>query len=228
MRSRFRRSARRTDRQRIVWQAASLLLAYPDSGHSERLDLVDQLCAHLPPEQAEPLSTATAALRALPKTLAAQRYVDTFDLRRHSTLLLTYWTDGDTRNRGMAMLAFNDAYRAAGVNPPAGEVPDHLTVVLEFAATVDPVAGAALLVAHRRAIEAIRLALTQDGSPYAAVLTAVAGTLPAATDQDLGLARRLVAAGPPAESVGLAPFTLTVPPRRTTPEPAPAVAKGHR
>ncbi|MGW6426887.1 nitrate reductase molybdenum cofactor assembly chaperone [Nocardia sp. NPDC055053] len=219
-----RRSARRTERHRIVWQAASLLLAYPDAGHRARLDLVDQLCAHLPPEQAAPLRTA--ALRAMPETVAAQCYVDTFDLRRHSTLLLTYWTDGDTRNRGMAMLAFSDTYRAAGVRPPVGEVPDHLAVVLEFAATVDPVAGAALLTAHRRAIDAIGLALTQDESPYAPVLAAIAATLPAATDHDLGLARRLVEAGPPAESVGLAPFTLTVPPRRTASDLAPA--KGHR
>ncbi|MGS2807153.1 nitrate reductase molybdenum cofactor assembly chaperone [Nocardia sp. MW-W600-9] len=223
-----RRSARRAERHRVIWQAASLLLAYPDAGHRARLDLVDELCAHLPADQATPLRTASARLRALPETLAAQDYVDTFDLRRHSTLLLTYWTDGDTRNRGMAMLAFADAYRAAGVRPPTGEVPDHLTVLLEFAATVDPVAGAALLTAHRRAIDAIGLALAGEDSPYAPVLGAVAGTLPAATAQDLGRARRLVEAGPPAESVGLTPFTLTVPPRRAASEQAPAVAKGHR
>lgn len=225
MRSPFGRSARRFDRHRIVWQAASLLLAYPDHDVRARLDLVDQLCAHLPSEQAAPLRTVSAMLRCTPETVAAQAYVDTFDMRRQSTLLLTYWTDGDTRNRGMAMLAFNDAYRAAGMRPPVGEVPDHLTVVLEFAATVDPVTGAALLAAHRRAIDAIRLALTDDGSPYAPVLAAVADTLPAASELELGRARRLVQAGPPAESVGLAPFTLTVPPRRTA---APAVAKGPR
>lgn len=222
----FGRSARRTARHRVVWQAASLLLTYPDAGHRARLDLVDELCGHLPAEDAAPLRTAAASLRALPDIVAAQGYVDTFDLRRRSTLLLTYWTDGDTRNRGMAMLAFNDAYRAAGVHPPAGEVPDHLTVLLEFAATVDPIAGAALLTAHRGAIDAIGLALAGEDSPYAPVLAAVAGTLPAATEQDLGRARRLVEAGPPAESVGLAPFTLTVPPRRAEADRAPAVAKG--
>ncbi len=201
MKALFGRSVRRTARHRVVWQAASLLLTYPDGGHRARLELVDELCAHLPVEQAAPLRTAAASLRALPEMVAAQTYVDTFDLRRHSTLLLTYWTDGDTRNRGMAMLAFTDAYRAAGVHPPAGEVPDHLTVLLEFAATVDPVAGAALLTAHRGAIDAIGLALTGDDSPYAPVLAAIAGTLPAATEQDLGRARRLVAAGTPAEKI---------------------------
>ncbi|MFF2085172.1 nitrate reductase molybdenum cofactor assembly chaperone [Nocardia sp. NPDC058176] len=219
----FTRTARRTAEHRVVWQAASLLLAYPDAGLNARLDLVDELCAHLPPEQAAPLLDTAAALRGLSERVAAQQYVDTFDLRRRATLLLTYWSDGDTRNRGLAMLAFTEAYRAAGVGPPVGEVPDHLPVVLEFAATVDPVSGAALLAAHRRAIHAIGLALLDEQSRYAPVLSAIGATLPPATEQDLGWARRLVEAGPPTESVGLALFTLTVPPRRE-----PAVAKGPR
>lgn len=222
------RAARRAAEQRLVWQAASLLLSYPDAGQGDRLDLVAQLCAHLLPAQAGPLSDAAEALRGLPERAAAQQYVDTFDLRRRATLLLTYWTDGDTRNRGMAMLAFTEAYRAAGVEAPSTEVPDHLPVVLEFAATVDPVAGTALLTAYRRAIQAISLALADEKSLYAPVLAAVTATLPPATAQDLGWARRLVDAGPPAEAVGLAPFTLTVPPRRSAHDRGPAVAKGLR
>lgn len=211
------RRARRTAEHRLVWQAASLLLSYPDAG---RLDLVARLCAHLPPDRAAPLLDTAAALGRLSERVAAQQYVDTFDLRRRATLLLTYWSDGDTRNRGLAMLAFTETYRAAGVRPPADEVPDHLPVVLEFAATVDPVAGAALLAANHRAVRAIELALRDEHSLYAPVLAAVCATLPPATDQDLGWARRLVEGGPPAESVGLAPFTLTVPPRRErTPVP---------
>lgn len=221
------RAARRTAEHRLTWQAASLLLAYPDDGQAARLDLVTQLCAHLPADRARPLLAVAAELRGMSEVVAARDYVDTFDLRRRATLLLTYWTDGDTRNRGMAMLAFTEAYRAAGVTPPDNEVPDHLPVVLEFAATVDPVAGAALLAAYRRAVHAIGLALADEGSRYAPVLAAVVATLPPATDEDLGWARRLVDAGPPAEAVGLAPFTLTVPPRRTT-DREPAVAKGFR
>ncbi|MFE3544176.1 nitrate reductase molybdenum cofactor assembly chaperone [Nocardia sp. NPDC059177] len=220
------RTARRTAEHRLVWQAASLLLAYPDDEQSARLDLVTQLCAHLPPERARPLLSVADALRAIAENVAAQQYVETFDLRRRATLLLTYWTDGDTRNRGMSMLAFTEAYRGAGVTPPDNEVPDHLPVVLEFAATVDPVAGAALLTAYRRAIHAIGLALADEDSLYTPALAAVTATLPPATEQDLGWARRLVDAGPAAEAVGLAPFTLTVPPRRDAREPA--VAKGLR
>lgn len=227
----MRRSRRRASelvRHRLVWQAASLLLAYPDEAQDDRLGTVEALCASLPAEQARPLLATVRYLRRTSRTEAAQRYVETFDLCRKSTLFLTYWTDGDTRNRGLAMLAFARAYRAAGTTPPAGESPDHLAVLLEFAARIDSATGSALLAAHRSAIAAIHLALTESGSPYAAVLDAIDATLPAATDQDLNRARQLVAAGPPAESVGLAPFTLTVPPRRTEPIPVAAAEKGVR
>ena len=61
-----------------------------------------------------------------------------------------------------------------------GGMPDHLAVVLEFAATVDARAGAALLAEHGVAIRMVWAALTETGSPYADVLAAVCATLPPA------------------------------------------------
>ena len=57
--------------------------------------------------------------------------------------------------------------------------------------------------------------LPVDGSPYAHTISGVCETLPAATDQEVRRAQRLAQAGPPTEAVGLQPFTLTVPPRRS-------------
>ena len=196
---------------RLVWQAASLLLAYPDRGHRERLDTVERLVAHLTGAAGALLSRTAAALRQTQPLEAETTYVDTFDLRRRSTLYLTYWTAGDTRNRGYHMLAFAQAYRDAGMTPPKGEAPDYLPVVLEFAATVDPQAGRRLLAAHRGPIEVLRKALCDRGSPYAQVITAVCDTLPGAAGAEVD---RLMQSGPPTETVGLQPFTLTVPPRR--------------
>ena len=146
---------------------------------------------------------------------AAADYVETFDLRRRSTMYLTYWTAGDTRNRGREMHAFAQAYRDAGCRPPVDEAPDHLPVVLEFAATVDPVAGRRLLVEHRVPIDVLR-----DGSDRMRIALRPhhrRGVRDAAGRHRPGSARaqRLAQAGPPTEAVGLQPFTLTVPPRRT-------------
>ncbi|ETW23759.1 nitrate reductase molybdenum cofactor assembly chaperone [Mycobacterium gastri] len=215
LRSRSREPALR---DRLVWQAASLLLAYPDDGLTERLDTVEGLLAHLDGTVAELLGQTVAALRAAEPMAAAMDYVATFDMRRRATMYLTYWTAGDTRNRGRQMLAFATAYREAGVEPPRSEAPDHLPVVLEFAATVAPEVGRRLLTEHRIPIDVLRSALADAGSPYQHTVAAVCETLPAATDQEARraqrLARQLYEAGPPAEAVGLQPFTLTVPPRR--------------
>jgi nitrate reductase delta subunit len=205
----------RSLQHRLVWQCASLLLAYPDEHFAERLGIVDELRAPVAGRAAEMLARTVEALRARDPMHAAADYVDTFDLRRRSTLYLTYWTAGDTRNRGREMHAFAQAYRDAGSRPPVDEAPDHLPVVLEFAATVDPVAGRRLLVEHRVPIDVLREALTETGSPYAHTISGVCETIPAATDQEVRRAQRLAQAGPPAEAVGLQPFTLTVPPRRT-------------
>lgn len=208
------RSSSRAMQDRLVWQAASLLLAYPDDHLSERLDLVDELVGHISGPAAPLLQQTVSALRSREPMAAAMDYVATFDMRRRATMYLTYWTAGDTRNRGREMLGFATAYREAGVEPPRTEAPDHLPVVLEFAATVDPEVGRRLLGEHRVPIDVLRVALADAASPYEPTVAAVCATLPAATDQEVRRAERLEKAGPPAEAVGLQPFNLTVPPRR--------------
>jgi len=206
----------RADR-RVVWQAASLLLAYPDVDQDARLDLVERGISALAESKRAPLLGAVDYLRALPVIDAAAKYSETFDWRRRQTMFLTYYTAGDTRNRGMALLNFANVYRAAGVEPPSDELPDHLTVLLEFAATVDETAGYDLLCQHRTPISMLYQALSKCQSPYAAVIEAVSGTLPPATAEDLREVRRLAMQGPPTEKVGLEPFALTIPVRASVP-----------
>lgn len=209
----FGRTPRVTDRhRRLVWQAASLLLAYPDGERAARLALVSRVLVELPPHLAAPLAEAVAGLEALSTPDAAEDYVDTFDLRRKRSLLLTYWTDGDTRNRGNSMLLFANTYRDHGVEPPADEMPDHLAVVLEFGATVDVAGGLALLARHRAPLSLLQLALAQMPSPYAGAVAAVLATVPEPDPDATRLeALRLAEQGPPAESVGLGPYSVTIP-----------------
>jgi nitrate reductase delta subunit len=108
----------------------------------------------------------------------------------------------------MALLRFKHAYRAAGVELGEHELPDHLAVVLEFAATVDPVVGRRLLVEYRPVVELLRQSLHENGSPYAAVLDAVCTTLPELNVADRRRVAELAAQGPPEEEVGLEPFAM--------------------
>src|SRR4029077_9507783 len=164
----------------------------------------------LGPPFREPLLAAVTHLRGLTLIEASAEYAEVFDWKRRRTLFLTYYTAGDTRNRGMALLAFAEMYRAAGVVPPARELPDHLAVLLEFAATVDEDAGYEQLRRHRTPIDMLHDGLLRASPIYAGVIEAVSATLPPATAADLKEARRLAMQGPPAESVGLEPFALTI------------------
>ena len=198
------------NQRRIVWQAASLLLAYPDAEQEQRLALIETAIGALDPELRLPLAAAVDHLRSLPLIEASVQYAEVFDWKRRRTLFLTYYTAGDTRNRGMALLAFSDMYRAAGVIPPTRELPDHLAVLLEFAATVDEAAGYEQLRKHRTPIDMLHDGLLRASPIYAGVIAAVSATLPPATAADLKEARRLAMQGPPVESVGLEPFALTI------------------
>ncbi|MFJ1457617.1 nitrate reductase molybdenum cofactor assembly chaperone [Nocardia sp. N2S4-5] len=194
--------------RRLVWRIAALLLDYPGR---ETLALIDELASattQLPSEVRENLDRFLRHLRDTEPLALAQQYVETFDLRRRVSLHLTYYAYGDTRKRGMALLRFKHAYRHAGVELDDTELPDHLPVLLEFAATVDPIGGERLLGEHVPVLELLRLSLSDSDSPYTAILAAVVATLPPLTTADRRRIAELAAQGPPEEEVGLDPFAM--------------------
>lgn len=188
-----------------VFGCASVLLSYPDDRYADDLAAVAQAARGLPRGSARAqLEDVTAWLAGLSPIDAAATYVDTFDLRRGVSLYLTYYRHGDTRERGMALAALVDAFRAAGFRTVPGELPDYLPALLELAA-VRP-AGASVLGEHRMALDALRLALVKADNRYAGVVTAVCGVLPGPTREDRDALRRYRSQGPPSEQVGLEPF----------------------
>ncbi|MFI0368784.1 nitrate reductase molybdenum cofactor assembly chaperone [Actinomadura sp. 1N219] len=189
-----------------AWQAASLLLGYPDDELLGQRPLLRRAADTLPAPAATPLTRFLDHLDETPPPDLAADYVATFDHRKRCCLYLTYYAYGDTRKRGMALLRFKQAYAAAGLVLDDGELPDHLAVVLEFAATGDLAQGRRLLLEHRAGLELLRLALTESASPWTPVLDAVTATLPPLTGRTEQAIARLIAEGPPEEQVGLAPY----------------------
>jgi nitrate reductase delta subunit len=214
------------DQVRATWQVASLLLDYPTD--EQPIEVVSTVVAALPALVAEPLDRFLEHRRSTPLVQLQADYVETFDTRRRCTLFLTYFLHGDTRKRGMALLRFKQAYLAAGLDLDDTELPDHLAVALEFAATSDLEAGRRLLLDHRASLELLRLSLADTGSPWADLVVAVCAGLPPVEGEDRELVRRLAAAGPPEEEVGLTPYgepgfdaALTDPTYRMPPPGAP-------
>ena len=192
--------------QALALQAASLLLGYPDEELVAKAPALLAVADRLPAAGAEPLRRLVDHLTTTGLDVLQADYTDTFDLRRRCCLYLTYFSHGDTRQRGMALLRFSHAYRTAGAEFLGGELPDHLAVVCEFAATTDLALGLRLLSENRAAIELVRTALAEHGSPWTAALDVVRSVLPPAVPREIEKALALARTGPPEEEVGLEPF----------------------
>ncbi|MEU9244766.1 nitrate reductase molybdenum cofactor assembly chaperone [Streptomyces sp. NPDC048385] len=200
----------------LVHRVASVLLRYPDQTMLACLDdITTALPAIADPADRTRLATACDHLLCLPPTETAQQYVDTFDHTRRRSLHLTYYRHGDTRARGMALLALKHTYRQAGHEPPEAELPDFLPLILEFAALA-PEPGHRILLQCRAGLELLRQALHQHSTPYAAVLDTLCGRLPEPARHERDTWRRLAVEGPPGEHVGLEPFG---PPEQTGLDP---------
>lgn len=192
--------------------ACSWLLTYPDRQLLERLDVLAAAVAELPQPARVPLGEFLAHLDGTPMGEVQRHYVEVFDMKRRACPFLTYWTNGDTRNRGQAILRFKQAYEQAGFTIGTEELPDHLAVVLEFAAVGDRVTGDALLAEHAAPIGLLREALHGLASAYSHVLDAVTATLPEITPEIAERMAALAASGPPVEEVGLEPFPTSLTP----------------
>jgi len=188
-----------------AYKLASVLLQYPTTALFDGLGELGAFAATTSPRPArEAFARFLAWLEATAPAEVAQHYVQTFDLRRRCALYLTYYRYGDTRKRGLAMVAFKAAYRDAGFVPADDELPDYLPMVLDFAALADR--GQRLLRSRRGDLELLRRALARAQSPYEDVVAAVCAQLPRLSRGEL---RQVLAAwetGPPREEVGLEPF----------------------
>ena len=152
------------------------LLGYPDA--TLRAHLGEMRCA-LHDERA--LSAGRLIeLDALIERLRGGRamdieaaYVELFDRGRGSALHLFEHVHGDSRDRGPAMVDLIKTYEQAGLCLGEAELPDHLTVVLEYASTQPAAQAREFLREVSHILQLIFSALLQRQSAYASVLAAV-------------------------------------------------------
>jgi nitrate reductase delta subunit len=152
------------------------LLSYPDA--ELRLHLGD-LGTALQQERALS-ATRLAELDSLLQRLtqrdalaAEAEFVELFDRGRGTALHLFEHVHGDSRDRGPAMVDLIKTYEAAGLFMGEGELPDHLTVVLEYASTQPPEKAREFLAEIAHILQVIFSALLKRQSPYASVIAAV-------------------------------------------------------
>ena len=192
----------------VVYKLCSLLLEYPgDELLAARDELLGAVAGLPPSPAADSLERFCAWWGSEDALELQQHYVETFDLHKRSGLYLTFYGEGDRRERGSALLRLKRMYRAAGLPLEGSELPDYLPVMLEFAASATPPGrGELVLREHRAALELVRGALHGRGTPYANIVDAVCLTLGELSAADRARALKIAAAGPPQELVGLEPF----------------------
>ena len=185
----------------IVFQAAALLLAYPEADLIENLDVVEAaLGGHAASELFAPVLTH---LRGQPLREAQSFHVQEFDLSRRHALHLSYWTDGDTRRRGEVLAEIKGVFRDSGLlGDLQGELPDYLPIMLEFA-VADPDRGQGQLQRFRASLELLRIGLAEDHLPHAGILTAICDLLPGESPKTRAEVQAMVDEVAPLEFVGL-------------------------
>jgi nitrate reductase delta subunit len=207
-----------------VWALVSLCLGYPDATLVGARAQLASAADALPDGQARRhLKRFTDWFAEAPEPELTVQYVRTFDMRRDTSLNLTYHSHGETRRRGLALLELKRRLRACGMVPEDGELPDHLPLLLEVAA-VEPEHGAPILRLVRPGIEMLRRGLTE--SPYRHLVDALAITLGPADTTTSSVVDELVVLGPPVEEVGAEPAGLSCPGPPPEPLPFPHLRSG--
>ncbi len=188
----------------------SRMLTYPDQGLIDDLPLLRVVVDGLPGGVGTPLRDYLSFLESSTLLELQEHYVSIFDMKRRCCLYLSYYLNGDTRRRGMALWRFQETYQRAGWVINDGELADYLPMLLEFAASGSEEESIAvtLMHEHQEGLEVLRTALQRFNSQSYLLITALLHLLPTLTSEQQAAANTLIANGPPTEMVGLEPFGM--------------------
>lgn len=160
----------------ITLRVLAKLLDYPDAALREHLPAMREVLHTQRALSRERITTIDALIDQLVGAAgldAEAAYVDLFDKGRGTALLLFEHVHGDSRDRGPAMVDLIKTYEDAGLHFVSQELPDHLTVVLEYASTQPPASSAAFLKEISHILRSLFSALSRRDSAYASVLAAL-------------------------------------------------------
>ena len=152
------------------------LLSYPEASLREHLQpMRDALYAEraLTPSRLLELDALINRLISEPALDTEAAFVELFDRGRGTALHLFEHVHGDSRDRGPAMVDLIKTYEQAGLYMSPDELPDHLTVVLEYASTQPAAQAREFLREISHILQVIFAALQKRESAYASVLAAV-------------------------------------------------------
>ena len=130
---------------RRLFAIASVALRYPERDWLKSFEEIEYELDSFDPETKERLWSLLTYFSSKSIMDLQIDYVNTFDRKRRACLYLSYYLNGDTRKRGMALLNFKNLFASEGWKSTSDELDDFLPILLEFIAVTDSPAGLALL-----------------------------------------------------------------------------------
>jgi nitrate reductase molybdenum cofactor assembly chaperone NarJ/NarW len=171
----------------LTYRALARLLTYPTAELQALMpEAAEALGAdqRIPPPVRRALARLAAEIAAADLYEAQEAYVWLFDRTRSLSLNLYEHVHGESRDRGQAMVALLELYRAKGLELSANELPDHLPVFLEFLSTRPDDEAASLLGEAAHVLSALGERLRKRDSAYRAVFGALAALAGDAADAE--------------------------------------------
>ncbi len=157
----------------IVLRALAALLSYPTGELRRALPEIADAISRSPlvaPRERKGLLALIDSLAEADLLETEERYVELFDRGRAASLNLFEHLQGDSRDRGTAMIELKRLYESAGFELATRELPDYLPVVLEYLSCRNLAEARAMLSDCAHILKAIASALIGRGSAYANIL----------------------------------------------------------
>lgn len=171
----------------MTYRALAALLRYPTlevQNLSGAAAAVVEDEALVPPPIRRAIARLAADLGAGDLFDLQERYVWLFDRTRSLSLNLYEHVHGESRERGPAMVALLELYRARGLELSANELPDHLPVFLEFLSILPNAEAASLLGEASHVLAALGQRLHKRDSTYRAIFAALSALADDPADAD--------------------------------------------
>lgn len=188
---------------RRIFSVAAIALRYPEREWLKSFEELEFELENFDEKEREVIWSLQTYFSSKSLLELQSSYVELFDRKRGACLYLSYYLNGDTRRRGMALLNFKQTFAAEGWKSSGEELDDFLPMLLEFIAVTSSPLGFGLLQEHKAGVALLEKALRDMKSPYAGIVKSVLLRIPG---DESKRTLQLIESGPPVETVGLAPY----------------------
>lgn len=173
-----------------TYKILSLLLSYPNQELQDFLSEAENKLREEPLLSEDKISGIAEFCKNFVRSELTgwqAEYVQLFDYSRSVSLHFFEHVNGDSRDRGQAMVDLIDVYRKNGMQLTSRELPDYIPVFLEFLSTLPPSKSAELLGETVNILDRINMALHEKGNPYSHLFQAIISLSALKPDQKITL-----------------------------------------